>query len=77
MELNPSKISRWPTLTSPIGIVVRYKHGHWRKDRALIYWTDTCKQVWHGVWRLERLLKMRTVEEMVKAYTELVTKSIR
>ena len=45
--------------TSPVGIVVRYKHdpdGHWRKDRALIYWTDTCKKDWYGVYKLERVV---------------------
>ena len=46
--------------TSPVGIIVGYKHdpdGHCRKDRALIYWTDTCKNVWHGVWRLEKVIE--------------------
>ncbi len=46
--------------TSPVGVVVRYKHdpdGHWRKDRAYIYWTDTGKITWHGTCRLERVVK--------------------
>lgn len=46
--------------TSPVGVVVRYKpdpDGHWRKDRAYIYWTDTCQKVWHGVWRLEKVIE--------------------
>ena len=45
--------------TAPVGIIVRYKHdkqGHWRKDRALVYWAGENQQWWESVYRLERVV---------------------
>ena len=46
--------------TSPVGVVVRYypdPDGYPRRDRAYIYWLDTCQKAWHGVWRLEKVIE--------------------
>ena len=45
--------------TAPVGIVVRYNadtDGHWRKDRALVLWTDTATMKWTGAYLLERVV---------------------
>ena len=46
--------------TSPTGVVVQYKRddeGYPQKDRAMVYWTDTCSKAWHSAWRLEKVIE--------------------